>query len=114
LAEVIDLLDEANGLKDQYNVKIMSPQESIYSMTVKEAQDILDDAITLDRYTMKLSSMAELHPNTFNVLGEDFASELSTDGKLDIQKMATILPTLPKPDKRLLEEEIEASFNIPY
>jgi len=112
LAEVIDMLDEANGLKSQYNVKLLSPNESIYTMTLKEASAVVDDAIVLDKYTMKISSMAKLDPDTFNVLGDDFANELSTDGKLDVQKMATILPTLPAPDKKLLEEEIKARFYV--
>lgn len=112
IAEVIDALDGVNGMRHQYNVKILSPQESIYSMSVKEASDILDDSIALNKYTFKLSKMAELNPDTFNVLGDNFSDELSTDGKLDVQKMATILPTLPTPDKRLLEEEIEASFGV--
>ena len=109
LASVIDTLDNANGLTDMYNVKIMSPQETIYPMTVKEASDIVGDSIVLSRHTLKLSKMAELDPDVFNVLGDDFSKELSTDGKLDVKKMATIIPTLPAPDKRLLEEEIEAS-----
>jgi hypothetical protein len=112
IAEVIDALDGVNGMRHQYNVKILSPQESIYSMSVKEANDILDDSLVLNRHTFKLSKMAELNPETFNVLGDNFSDELSTDGKLDVKKMATILPTLPTPDKRLLEEEIEASFGV--
>jgi len=110
LASVIDTLDNANGLTDMYNVRIMSPQETIYQMSVKEASSIVDDSVVLVRHTLKLSKMAELNPDVFNVLGDDFSKELSTDGKLDIKKMAAILPTLPLPDKRLLEEEIEASF----
>jgi hypothetical protein len=112
LAEVIDLLDEVNGLKAAYNVKILSPNESIYAMTMKEASDIVNDSVVLGKYTMKISSLAKLDPDTFNVLGDNFANELSTDGKLDTQKMAMILPTLPAPDKKLLEEEIKARFNV--
>ena len=110
LASVIDALDSANGLKAHYNVKIMSPQETIYSMTVKEASAAVEDSLVLSEHTFKITKLAELDPEVFNVLGDNFSDELSTDGKLDATKMAAILPTLPRPDKRLLEDEIKASF----
>lgn len=112
IAEVIDALDGVNGMRSQYNVKLLSPQEIIYSMSVKEASAVIDSSLVLNKHTFKLDKMAELNPDTFNVLGDNFSDELSTDGKLDIKKMAAILPTLPTPDKRLLEEEIEASFGV--
>jgi hypothetical protein len=67
----------------------------------------VDDSVELHQYVFSIQKLATLHPSVFSILGDDFAKELTFDsGELDPTKLAAILPTLPRPDKIVLEEHI--------
>ena len=107
LVAVIDDLDKLNGMTKHYGRDILSPNEVVYAMPVKDAEALMDDTVTLDRIAFSSVKLAELDPSVFgDVLGEDFIAQVSKDGKLDAAKMAAILPTLPRPDRAVLEASI--------
>lgn len=110
---LIDDLDHLNGLNKYYGTKILSPHEVVYSMPIKEASAMADDALKLDKLTFSITKLAELGNEVFeNVLGEDFVNEIVNEqGKLDVSKMAAIIPTLPRPEKVVLEEHIVRRCN---
>lgn len=110
---LIDQLDQLNGLTKYYGTKILSPNEVVYSMPIKEAESVADDSLQLDKLTFSITKLAELGNQIFeDVLGEDFVNEIVDEsGKLDTSKMAAVLPTLPRPDKVVLEEHIVRRCN---
>jgi len=111
VADNIDQLDRLNGLEKHYNTKILFPSEVVYAMSMKQASSYVDDALTLHKRTFSIEKLAGLSPDIFGVLGDDLVTDLSTDGALCAEKMAMILPTLPRPDKKLLEDHLVGSFS---
>lgn len=108
LVQVIDDLDKLNGMTKHYGRDILSPHEVVYSMGVKQAETLINDTVTLDRLAFSSIKLAQLDPSVFyDVLGGEFMSEvMDSNGKLDATKMAAILPTLPRPDRVVLEQNI--------
>ena len=88
------------------------PEEIVWGMSIKEAQALADDAITLGKLTYSLTKLSELDPGAFAVLGDDFVLDItSTDGGVNREKLADILPTIPLPDKRILETHLQSTFS---
>lgn len=110
LANVLTELDRLNGMDDQYGRTILAPVDFIYAMMPKQAAAFVKDALTLDQHTFSIRKLAAADPGIFKTaLGEDLFKAISDDkGKLDATKMADVLPTLPRPDKMMLEGHIIA------
>ena len=116
LAEVLDVLDRETGLCRNYHEGVEMPEEICFTILQKEAEDILDSYITLQTgsiYPVGLLASLPLE-KVAGVLGEDFTAQIKTpDGDLDIAKFAEILPTLPRPDAKLIERVLEESMKEP-
>jgi hypothetical protein len=111
IAEVVDSVDRLSGFHRLYGRKLLPPADFIYAMTEKEAAAMVADSVPLNRHTFSIRKLAELDPEVFAVLGDDFPRELATaDGKTNAEKLAAILPTLPLPDKELLENHLVGLF----
>ena len=110
LADTLSEIDAAEGLDKEYGRTVLAPADFIYSLTVKEAADFMKDALTLDRHTFSIRKLAEMDPSVFKSALDDVIFGAITDkaGKLDPVKMAEVLPTLPVPDKMVLERHIAA------
>lgn len=108
IVAVIDDLDVLNGMTRHYGRDLLSPREVVYSMDIKEAESLVKDTVTLNRLSFSTAKLAELGPDVFrDVLGDAIIAEISNgQGKLDASKMAAVLPTLPRPDKVVLEDSI--------
>lgn len=109
IASIMESIDELNGMD---HGDYWTPLTAICPMTVKEAQALMDSALELDGLTFDVTKLASsLDPQIFtDVLGEEFIVELTDEnGRLDAEKMAEVLPTLPLPDKRLLAKHIVAN-----
>lgn len=106
IAEVIDSVDRLNGFGRLYGSRLLPPADVVWALPEKQAAGFVDDAIELNDYVFSLRKLAELEPEAFSILGDEFVEEISDDGSLNAEKMATIIPTLPKPDKILLEDHI--------
>jgi len=107
IAEVVDSVDRLNNFTRFYGSKLLSPADFIFVLPEKTAQDFTSDAVPLADYTFSLSKLATLDPEVFAVLGDDLVDELTGEGaKLDVNKLAAILPSLPRPDKVLLEQHL--------
>jgi hypothetical protein len=57
-----------------------------------------------------MAKLAGLSPETYSILGDDFVEAVTDDGTLNKEKLAAILPTLPNPDKTLLEDHLVGLF----
>jgi hypothetical protein len=107
IAEVIDSVDRLNGFGRLYGTKLLPPADVVWAMSTKEAEQVADDSLELNKLVFSIQKLASLEPDVFSILGDDFVAELTDgEGALDTEKMAAILPTLPRPDKVVLEEHI--------
>jgi hypothetical protein len=116
LAAVLDTVDRETGLCRNYHEGVEMPEEICFTVLKKEAEDILDSYITLqtgNAYPVGLLASLPLE-KVAGVLGEAFTDQVKTpDGNLDITKFAEILPTLPRPDAKLIERVLEESMKGP-
>ena len=111
LAEAVDVIDRETGLNKTYKDGLEMPEEVFFAVRVKEAEAALADHVRLQ--TGKVYKLAELAAMPLekisSVLGEDFVDSVKSNGKLDLEKFADVLPTLPRDDAMLLERAINAS-----
>jgi hypothetical protein len=106
IAEVIDAVDRLNGFTRVYGSRLLPPADVVWALSTKEAEAIVDDSVELHNHVFSIQKLAGLEPTVFSILGDDFVKELCDGDELSAQKMAAILPTLPRPDKVVLEEHI--------
>jgi hypothetical protein len=112
LAEVLDDFDRGAELTQHYGTRLRMPADFLYDVPLKQAEDAVAGAILLDQYAFSAEKLAALDPTVFtDVLGDSVVRDMSTDEKLDQQKVADVLPTLPRPDKVALEEHLVSLFN---
>jgi len=113
LAEVIDAVDRETGLYKNYHEGVEMPEEICFTVLKKEAEEILDSFITLqtgNTYPVGLLASLPLE-KVAAVLGDDLTNQFkASDGSIDVAKFAEILPTLPRPDARLIERVLEESM----
>ena len=117
IAEVIDTFDSAAGLTHLYGTRILMPADFLYDISLKAASAAVEDAVELNRHVFSLQKLAELPFTVYgNVLGQDFVNAItkkSADGKdikIDTEKLADELHSLPRPDKAALEEHLSELY----
>ena len=107
LAETIDMVDQENKLVNNYGKALERPEDVIFSVTKEAvasvANDLIGSSITGTFY--KRADLEKLAVEDLSdALGEDFASAISTGNAwIDTEKLAQIVPTLPRNDMELFE-----------
>jgi hypothetical protein len=103
LAAAIDMADRACGMYQYYGRGVMSPEELCFSTTKSASEALKADQLSLmNGKTISKQALAGLPADRFVALGEDFVSAIaSQDGKVDLQKAAELVPTLPMGDANL-------------
>lgn len=110
LAEVIDAVDRDTGLYSYYHQGVEMPEEFLFDVLEKNASDVLDSQVVLTTgNTYPVGLLLQMQTEKIaEVLGSEFVDAISTAGALDANKIAEIVPTLPRTDAVLLERAIEA------
>lgn len=108
IAEVISALDEVEGFRKEYGKTLLAPADIVYDMSIKQAEELVNDSVQLGKYTFSTTKLAELDVSIYgDVLGDDFVERIkSASGGVDRQKLADELYSLPIPDKRALEDHL--------
>ena len=110
IGELVEQLDTLNNMADYVGSKVTFPADFLFSMDAKRAMDLSDDAVHLNRHTFSAKRLCELGPEFFKgAMGDEFVTTVSENGALDPVKLASVVATLPRPDKTALEEYIVAS-----
>jgi len=110
MATAIDQLDFNYGLNKLYADGLDRPEDALFQITEKVATSFISDHIeTTTGSVYELSKLAELSPTAVrNWMGDDF-TEAVTGGDglmLDLEKLATILPTLPRDDAGMFDRMV--------
>ena len=111
IAEIVEEVDKSTGMDRQYGRKVLAPSDFIFDIDMKVAEALNDETIELNKYLFNLKKLAELDPSVYGeVLGDDFASRISVNGKTDMEKLSNELTSLVRPDRIALERHLETAF----
>lgn len=108
-ASYMEQVDMATGLHKSYGVRVESPADIFFGVSVKQAQAELDDTVVLGGDAFSVSRLAELPLEVFTgALGDDFGERVkSASGDIDVGKLHDELHSMPMPDKKALRKSIE-------
>jgi len=118
LAEVIDNFDRMYGLHKKYDGHVLLPPEDIiFKVSLTKAAEVVADHVTTT--TGNVYSKNDLRRVSVSALREAFGDdfiELIVDqfGKVDVDKLAEQIATLPRPDAELLEKILKNQGITPY
>jgi hypothetical protein len=103
LASAIGDLDSKFNLEKFYGRTLPNPLDTVFS-----SKEAMANTVDLGSKQVNIGKLMSLPVDFYSdVLGEDIAEEISTDGELDKEKLLTILPTLPSDMKHLLCSKME-------
>ena len=104
IAGFVDRVDREYKLTGLSDLK--APEDVLFQITVKAAQAVLDDHVSLTSgniYTKRALAGVPLE-EVRAVMGDGFVSAVSADGLfLDATKLAEIAPTMPRDDAELFD-----------
>ncbi len=103
MASLMDSVDKQNNLVGFYaSGELERPEDVMFGISYKKAAEISTNSVRLvTGDTFELSSLEKLSADDVtDWLGEDFTQSVREDlsDRLDIEKLAAVVPTLPRPD----------------
>lgn len=102
LADTIAELDKAAGLDKLYDKKILDPMATVFN-----TEKIASSGVDLNGKFVPMQRLASYEPSFYgDILGDDVVRDASINGALDIQKLATIIGTLPRDLKNILAKQM--------
>lgn len=115
LADTIDTLDLAIGLIGKYTDTIRRPEDIVFAVTPSHIAEKAANTISLQNGSVferdQLSKVS--YDDLREVLGDEFAAEVSSGFAVDTTKLAEIASTLPRPDAQLLETILRSAGEAP-
>jgi hypothetical protein len=117
LAEVVDMFDHQTHLTQMYDDGGLDrPEDVLFQVTEKVASDFVTDHVQLTSGTIyEKAALAGCDREVVTQwLGDEFAEAISSAGDLDTEKLAAILPTLPRPDAELFDQMATSCGVTPY
>jgi hypothetical protein len=110
LCMLLDGIDRSCKKYANYNGGLSMPEEVCYAgCTVKSASaEPVVKLVTGTEYGLETLKKAGLKP--FSVLPTEYIEAIVANdkGDLDLEKVAQVLPTIPRPDAQLLEKSLQA------
>jgi len=111
LASVIDDFDRSTGIWREYGDKLQRVEETLFELTNEKMASAVKEHISTATgsiyHTADLEKLSRSQINSY--LGDDFAGAISTNGKVDIEKAAAIVPTLDLGIAHLFDQMMEAA-----
>ena len=111
IVDVILKIDKIARLDNRYDKEFPDPFMSVYNELEKSAGEITGEGvinISGDQY--KMSELGQVKPSVYeDALGTDFVTNITGDDQksVNLDKLATILPTLPKDEKATLNQHLK-------
>lgn len=103
MASIMDIADRAAGIHQYYGRGIEPPEVVCHQHTLLELTEKRAGIIALTNgQGVNKEALAKLSADRFVLLGEDFVTAISaSNGNVDVEKAAEIIPTLPADDATL-------------
>ena len=118
LASTIDMVDNENNLVKGYGKTLERPEDVLFGVTKEAIASVSNDLIgsNLTGTFFKRADLERLSVSDLGeALGEDFAEAISTaNAWVDTEKLAQILPTLPRNDMEIFEAVAAESGIAPF
>jgi hypothetical protein len=115
LATTVDIIDHAIGLKGKYTDILPRPEDVIFKVTYTKAASDHSQLCALQTGSIfgkeQLAKLAR--EDVEGLFGTDFANEVCTGLDVDVEKLAAVAHTLPRPDAELLEALLGESGQHP-
>ena len=111
LAAVLDQYDRTTGLAQQYGDVLRLPEEHLFQVTEKVAKDFASKHFALTNGSVyEKSDLSRVTPNTLRQwFDEELAGDaVALDGRVDIEKLATIAASLPRHDSEIFERMLHS------
>lgn len=109
--ELLDTFDKSLKIHRYYSTEVKSPEEVCWQSPFEKGANKATIQL-LTGATYKLDDLIKAGIAPFRALGQDFVAAIqSAPGSMDINKVASLVPTLPRPDAEILERALQ-SFNI--
>lgn len=107
IAETIGTLDETDPfIQRRYDKGIPDPLLSVFN-TEKRADEA---SVACGNHSHSLTRLAALDPKFYgDALGDDMIPEITSQGRLDVAKLAQVLPTLPTEMQRVLCQALKSA-----
>ena len=112
MAELMENFDHQTGLSKMYDDGgLERPEEILFAITEKVATQFLGQHVqTTNGSIYEQTALAQLELSDIRSwLGDELAEAVSTGSVLDLEKLAEIVPTLPKPDADMFETMAHAT-----
>jgi hypothetical protein len=105
LAETVDQFDRTYHVLNKYSESVPAPEDVFFRATYKEAGEMVKDACTTTTGSVySTQDFAKISTSDIrNLFGDEMAQEVTTGLKVDPEKLATIVATLPRPDAQLFD-----------
>lgn len=103
LASTIEQIDQLIGVK--YGERFIRPDDLVFSVTFDKAAEAIHSQVQLttgsiyDKEMLAKVASDELQ----SCFGNDFVKEVSTGQRIDLEKLAEVLPTMPLPDAKVFD-----------
>jgi len=118
IAELVDAFDREHGIHRRYDDILQRPEDVLFSVTQKAAAEFEDELVgsALTGHYYKKADLERLPVRDLaDALGEDFTDEVAPTGAwVDMKKLASIVPTLPKGDMEMFDEVAQAAGITPF
>jgi hypothetical protein len=98
LASVIDGFDRATGLNHQYGDIVRRPEDVLFELTTEKMAKVVNEHVsTTTGNIYHITDLEKLGAGDVRkYMGDEFVDEISSDGRIDIEKAAAIVPTLDR------------------
>jgi len=105
VAAAIGELDEAAGLGQHYDRRLLDPLRTVFNTT-----KVADDMLELGGAQVPVEQLLSVDPQVYHdVFGEDLAAEfVDADGGIDLEQLKIILPTVPYDLQKALAAQMGA------
>lgn len=110
LAKTVDDFDRAAGLVGQYGPALPRVEDVLFSLTREKMASVAKNhthTITGNIYNLADLEQVKM-ADVEGLMGREFAKELTSDGlRMDTEKAAAIVPTLPRGDAEMFDRLME-------
>lgn len=106
LAKTLDVIDRAQNLTSKYGSDLDRPEDVVFEATFTKAASELSGLVaTTSGKVYKKDQLAKIGLDTLrDVFGDEFASEVKSGSSVDLEKLAEVVHTLPRPDAETFDK----------